>query len=400
MTNVNINGVPIQVGNIRIPLANPHRFYYTLAKVDHRLTKQRQSQLSAAARQARPARRYQQPPFWSQWSGAQAIYGQNHALSHTRNFGTRFINEFRAAYIRRNLDFPENDPVSPTIAITSYFTIGGDPNFPQGRIQNTYQFQNVATSIQGRHSFKFGVDIRRNQLFNRSGFDSKGTWTFSNLADFINNSGFDLDQAVNESTFDARQTNQYYFFRMTSRPHATSLSTWVCAMNIRVCPSDSSAPPPMKSLAAGVPRDTKPDKNNWAPRFGFAYSPSCFERFPGQDVWTGRSVVPGRIRNGLRCALLQHPDGQREQLSPRCNQHHNQPRGSISLHWRRKMATIPPFNPLLAFVNTPSDTQNPTVHFWSLSFQRQFKSSYIFEWVTPATVPITESGRARVTFPS
>jgi hypothetical protein len=44
-----------------------------------------------------------------------------------------------------------------------------------------------------------------------------------------------------------------------------------------------------------------------------------------------------------------------------------------------KIATIPPFNPLLAFVNTPSDTQNPTAHFWSLSFQRQFKSNYIFE---------------------
>jgi hypothetical protein len=44
-----------------------------------------------------------------------------------------------------------------------------------------------------------------------------------------------------------------------------------------------------------------------------------------------------------------------------------------------KIATLPPFNPLNAFVNTPTDTQNPTVNFWSLSFQRQFKSNYIFE---------------------
>ncbi len=39
----------------------------------------------------------------------------------------------------------------------------------------------------GRHSLKFGLDIRYNRLSNRASFDSKGTWVFSSLQEFMNN---------------------------------------------------------------------------------------------------------------------------------------------------------------------------------------------------------------------
>ena len=378
VTNVNINGVPIQVGNIRIPLANPHRFYYTQAKVDHRLTSNDSVSYRLQLDQRDQPDVVSNRGFGSRWSGAQAIYGQNHALSHTRNFGTRFINEFRAAYVRRNLDFPENDPVSPSIGITSYFTIGGDPNFPQGRIQNTYQFQNVATSIQGRHSFKFGVDIRRNQLFSRSGFDSKGTWTFSNLADFMNNSALRLDQAVNEASFDSRQTNQYYFFQDDFK--VTRNLTFNLGMRYEYSgvPLGFFGAATDEIAATGVPRDTKPDKNNWAPRFGFAYSPSASGGLLGKMFGQGESVFRGGFGMGYDVLFYNI-------LSVNAS---NYPRVVTSTTTNPvdlfptlapKIAVIPPYNPLLAFVNTPVDTQNPTVHFWSLSFQRQFKTSYIFE---------------------
>ena len=65
------------------------------------------------------------------------------------------------AYVRSNLDFPERDPKSSTVIITGAFTLGGLANFPQGRIEQLYQFQDVATYTTGRNSFKFADLCRR-----------------------------------------------------------------------------------------------------------------------------------------------------------------------------------------------------------------------------------------------
>ncbi len=52
---------------------------------------------------------------------------------------------------------------------------------------NNYQVSDTLSWLIGNHSMKFGADIRFNQLFNKSGFDLKGTFTFNNFADFLNN---------------------------------------------------------------------------------------------------------------------------------------------------------------------------------------------------------------------
>src|SRR5437899_167752 len=89
--------------------------------------------------------------------------------------GRRLAVELPFSYILRNLQFPEHDKVSPTATIGGLFTIGGASNFPQGRVQNSYQFSDTLSWLRGNHSIKFGTDIRRIQLFNLAAFDSKGT---------------------------------------------------------------------------------------------------------------------------------------------------------------------------------------------------------------------------------
>ena len=96
----------------------------------------------------------------------------------------RLTNQFNFAYIRGILDFPENDPTTPTTGITGAFTIGGANNFPQGRTQWEYEYQDVATYQLGRHSLKFGIDMRKLRLFNLAAFDSKGTFSFDSFEDY------------------------------------------------------------------------------------------------------------------------------------------------------------------------------------------------------------------------
>jgi hypothetical protein len=380
ITNVTINNVPIQVGSMRIPLANPYNFSYTLGRVDHRLTEKDQLSYRLQLDKRDEPNVTSNLRFGPKWAASQAIFSQNHALSHTRTFNPNFLNEFRGAYIRRNLDFPENDPVSPTVAIASDFTIGGLANFPQGRIANTYQFQNVATAFKGRHSFKMGLDLRRNQLYNRAAFDSKGTWTFNSLADFINNRAFSLAQAVNESTFDARQTNQFYFFQDDFK------ATKDLTFNLGLRYEYSGAPFGFfgadlpEVLAVGVPGPVKADTSNWAPRFGFAYSPSSSSGFLGKLLGEGQTVFRGGFGVGYDVLFYNILTVNASNYPRVVTSNTNQP-DTINLFptLAPKRTTVPPLDPLATFVNSPSDMQNPATHFWSFSVQRQFKSNYIFE---------------------
>jgi outer membrane receptor protein involved in Fe transport len=378
--NVTINGVPIQVGTARIPLANPNNFWIVQPRVDYHLTN---SDLLTYRLQLD---KRDQPDFISnlgfgqRWSGAQTILGQNHMLSHTRSFSPSLTNEFRFGYARRNLDFPENDPNSPTVGITGYFTIGGSSNFPQGRISNTFQFQDIATLLRGRHSLKFGVDIRRNRLFNRSGFDSKGTWTFNNLEDFVNSRPFRLLQAVNEATFDARQTNQFYFVQDDIKV------TKDLTLNLGLRYEYSDVPfgffgatDPL-SLGAGVPGPVRADKNNWAPRFGFAYSPSQPGGFLGTLLGQGQTVFRGGY--GVTYDVLFFNIATVTASNyPRVVVDQKNQNELINVYPTRppQQTTAPTFNPLATWAVAPEDTQAPTTHFWSFSIQRQFAREFVAE---------------------
>lgn len=379
--NLTVNGVPLEVGTAIIPLANPHNFWLIQPRTDFHMTDRDLLTYRAQIDKRDEPDVVSNLGFGSRWSGAQTIMGQNHMLSHTRSFTPSFTNEFRFGYTRRNLDFPEQDPVSATVGITGAFTIGGSNSFPQGRISNTFQWQNISTWLIGRHSLKFGGDIRRNRLFNRSGFNSKGFWTFTSLEDFINSRPFSLLQAVNEATFDARQTNQFYFLQDDIK------ATRDLTLNVGLRYEYSDIPfgffgaTDAQSLAAGVPGPVKADKNNWAPRLGFAYSPSD----PGTGLLgtllgRGQTVVRGGY--GITYDVLFFNIATVTASNyPRVVNDEKFQTDLVNVYpaLLPKQATAPPFNPLATWANAPADSQAPTTHFWSFSIQRQFAGDFVSE---------------------
>ena len=365
--NIPINGVPIQTATIRIPLARPSNFYYGVARVDHRLTANDTLSFRFHFDQSDQPNMTSNLQFGPRFSADQAIRRQNHALSSTHVFSRRFLNEARLAYTRGRLNFPEHAPTDPTVNISNFFTIGGLLQFPQARIEQLYQFQDVASYAADRHSLKFGVDVRRNKLFNRFGTNSKGTWTFASLADFLNNNASNLTQAVNESTFDSAQWNNAYFFQDDIKLGHLSLNAGLRYEYSTVPMGFFGATDPA-IRAVGIPGPPRTDKNNWAPRFGFAY---------GKDETSIRGGF-GMAYDVLFYAILSQTAG-------------NYPRvvtSSISAPATAnlfptlapKVTTIPPLNPLTStFVNVPADTQRPTTNFWNLSVQRQFGANHVFE---------------------
>lgn len=377
LTNQTVNGVPIQTGLTNVGISQPANYYTHTLRIDHTFSPTDNLTGRYITNKTTDVNVISNLNFGSIFAGDQNIFDQNLALSETHIFNSMSLNEFRFSYVRRNLGFPENDPSSPTATITGLFTIGGAANFPQGRIQDSFQFSDTLSLQRGDHSFKFGADIRKLKLFNLAAFDSKGTFGFSNLQNYINNFATTFQQALQTATFDARQSQQSYFAQDDWR------ITQNLTLNLGLRYENSSVPfgffgaTDAQSLAALVPGPTKRDNNNFAPAFGFAYSPRPESGFLRTIFGDGLSSIRGGYRiaydvlfyNILTVNASNFP---RVVVPVLQNQQNLYP--SVA-----PLTGAAVFNPLAGYVNTPENAVNPYSQLFSLSWQREVARDYVFE---------------------
>ncbi len=379
LNNQTVNGVAIQTGLTNVGITQPADYYTHTLRIDHKIGGDDNLTGRYITNKTTDVNVISNTSFGSLFTGDQNIFDQNLALSETHIFNPAVINEFRFSYVRRNLGFPEVAPNVPTATITGLFTIGGLNNFPQGRVQDSFQFSDTLSWQKSSHSFKFGVDIRKLKLFNLAAFDSKGTFTFANFQDYINNRATTFAQALNTATFTARQNQQFYFaqddWRVT--PNLT--------LNLGVRYETANNPfgffgaTDAASLAALVPGPTRRDNNNFAPSFGFAYSPRPEGGFLKSVFGDGLSSVRGGYRiaydvlfyNILTVNASNFPRVVVGQITSPATQ---------DLYPTIAPVTgAPVFNPLATYVNTPENAVSPYSQLFSLSFQREFKGNYIME---------------------
>ncbi|HET7748289.1 MAG TPA: TonB-dependent receptor, partial [Terriglobales bacterium] len=126
------------------------------------------------------------------------------ALSETHLFSSNLVNEFRAGYNRINahrfqLNFDKNVAGDPSFGINypgipfaplngglpqitfgdGSATIGSSTFLPSVEIQNSYVLTDNLTWVHGKHSLKFGTELRREQFTIFQPAASRGTLDFS-----------------------------------------------------------------------------------------------------------------------------------------------------------------------------------------------------------------------------
>lgn len=375
-----VNRAPIESGLTNINIAQPFSNYQVLVRGDHKLTEKDTLTARYIYHKSDSVNVVSNCNFGPIFCGNQAVLSQNAQLSHTHVFTPRVVNEFRTAYVRRDLAFPENAPNQPSVSITNLFNIGGLSNFPQGRVQNDFQWSDIVSWQTGRHGFKFGADIHRNRLFNIAAFDSKGTWVFNNFADFINNSAFSFSQALNTATFDARQT-QLFFFAQDDVKITPNLT-----FNIGLRYENSSVPfgffgatdPAVK--AALVPGPVNRDNHNWAPRAGLAWSPRPSDGFFRRVVGDGKTAF--RAGYGISYDVLFYNILTVNASNfPRVVVFDQRSPGPVDVFPRQQPSAVTPvFNPLATFVNSPENTVNPYAQLYSLTIQRELPGNLLVEF--------------------
>jgi hypothetical protein len=165
--------------------------------------------------------------------------------------------------------------------------------------QNTFEFRDVLTHVRGQHALKFGGELRYEQDNNNLLGGARPLFTFAGLFNFANDTPLFYQINADPRTggpADAQRyfrTNTYSFFVQDDwkfRPNVTfniglryeyftPLREKRGQLSNLVFGSDSPLTGLSTSRVEVIGDDNlfKPDRNNFAPRLGFAWSPARFD---------------------------------------------------------------------------------------------------------------------------
>jgi hypothetical protein len=180
-------------------------------------------------------------------------------LNDVHVFSPNFLNEFRFTYNHIRARFPEDLGLGLNIG---GFNSLGNANFPQSRRDNSFQFADNFTWTMPHHSVRLGVDAINYRLNSSLPMNSRGTLFFPSLTDFLLNQNAVFSQFTGETHITERTTTLGAFIQDDIKFNRN------LAINIGIRYENGSVP---AGFFQGVRRDT----NNWAPRFGFAWSPDA-----------------------------------------------------------------------------------------------------------------------------
>jgi hypothetical protein len=239
------------------------------------------------------------------------------SFSWLHNFSPRIVNEFifgsnRSATLQDSphdttspsaLGFTNVNPddpagTAPPVLQTTSFNLGPSPQGPTKLHDVTFHWQDSVTINRGRHDIKFGTDIRRirnnfNFDYDNNGiFDFGGLQSFTNsyLADFVGGF-FDNFQQFSKATYGIRTTSWHFFGQdaWKIRPRFTLSFGMRYEYNTPLVDPHNEIlgyfPGRQSTKFPGAPKGilypgdpgtpnhalAYPDRNNFAPRFGFAW---------------------------------------------------------------------------------------------------------------------------------
>jgi hypothetical protein len=266
----------------------------------------------------------------------------NLGLTYTRTLSPRSVNEFRFNFSRLDVRFgdptsaqPGSNNPGPGISFTgtrslaggTLLAFGSPNNLPQSRVVDVYQFQDTVSQTLGNHALKYGADIRHQRVENFFLPNFLGTYTFASGGALPANTFFNLNGtarttatafenfllgrprdiafALGNPQISTKQNDFFFFVQDDWRIRPTLTLNLGLRYEVSTTPFnpiieqvlERESDPSTAIFNTAFPiefRSTQKlpiDKNNIAPRVGFAWSPN-WDGF-GDRFRNGRTVVRG-----------------------------------------------------------------------------------------------------------
>jgi hypothetical protein len=219
-----------------------------------------------------------------------------HAVD-TAVLSPKAINETRFQYDRESMD-QASQSLTPQLTVSQSFTSGGSgysaPAYPHTYdVQNGYELQNYTSMTWGTHTTKFGVRVRADDLSNQSPKGFNGTYYFlggtfpalsPNLTPIPNKivqlqsiDQYLLTMQLLQSGLPSQViTNQYGYGPSRYSMNAGNPYLNFYQLDFGPFIQDDWRVRPNLTLSLGLRWESQTninDKNDWAPRIGFAWSP-------------------------------------------------------------------------------------------------------------------------------
>jgi|SRR5579863_461971 len=152
-------------------------------------------------------------------------YSENIGLNWTHNLSATMVNEARLSYGRLTVEFGGNtigntipnqtalDTALARINMPSGFlNFGPLTSAPQGRIINTYQFQDNWSYFRGKHQFKAGANITYQRSPNVFLPNVNGSFTYRSFQSFADNVPRSISVTLGDPQLDFREHDNFFYF--------------------------------------------------------------------------------------------------------------------------------------------------------------------------------------------
>jgi len=326
-------------------------------------------------------------------------------VTHTWAIAPALLNQARFNFTRFSFNGVESSPDTnfgiPLIEIESLpfdrirFGAERSESTPAVFAQNTFEFRDIANWVAGNHALKLGFEVRREQDNNNLVGGARPIYTFDGLFNFANDAvkfeGVNADPTTG-SPADAQRyfrTGLYAGFVQDDwklRPGLTlnlgvryeyfspltdergKISNLVFGSNLL-----------QDARVVSQQRLYEPDRNNFAPRVGFAWSPAILNRMVARG---GFGIFYNRIPNVLFSNSRGNPPNF-ARYSICCGSADSPYAGGRILYavGSSREPSSYPLNPSLAVgIDPVTGTPREPVEIWGA--QRDTPNSYVYVWST------------------